>query len=58
VVEVRSSFPAGAAVEVHDRQGGLVAKGLVQIDSTRLVAAIGKRGEIEAIHRDDLVVLR
>jgi glutamate 5-kinase len=58
VTFVRGSFPAGSAVEVHDQGGRLVAKGLTQHDSVSLAALIGKRGEVEAVHRDDLVVLR
>jgi glutamate 5-kinase len=58
VTEVRGSFAEGAAVEVHDSQGRLVAKGRVQVDSVTLGQTMGKRGATEAIHRDDLVVLR
>ena len=58
VIEVTGSFPEGAAVEVLDPGGQLVAKGLVRIGSDRLKELIGKRSETEAIHRDDLVILR
>jgi glutamate 5-kinase len=58
IFEVQGSFPEGAAVEVLDPGGQLVAKGLAQIGSSELTGLIGKRSEVEAIHRDDLVVLR
>jgi glutamate 5-kinase len=58
VVAVKGSFPEGVAVEVLDISGQLVAKGLVQMGSHELSGLIGKRSELEAIHRDDLVVLR
>lgn len=58
VVDVKGSFPEGVAVEVLDPTGQLVAKGLVQMSSHDLSGLIGKRSELEAIHRDDLVVLR
>ena len=58
VIEVKGSFPEGVAVEVLDPGGQLVAKGLVQIGSDGLKELIGKRSETEAIHRDDLVILR
>jgi glutamate 5-kinase len=58
VVAVTGSFPEGVAVEVLDPRGHLVAKGLVQMGSHELSGLIGKRSELEAIHRDDLVVLR
>lgn len=57
VVAVRGSFQAGTAVEVHDESGRLVAKGLTQIDSVGLDDLLGKRSDVEAVHRDDLVVL-
>ena len=58
IVAVRGSFAAGAAVEVHDARGQLVAKGIVRMDASSLIATRGQRSELEAIHRDDLVVLR
>jgi glutamate 5-kinase len=58
VVEVVGTFPAGAGVEVVDNDGDLVAKGIVQMDAATLSATKGRRHEAEAIHRDDLVVLR
>jgi glutamate 5-kinase len=58
ITEVKGSFPAGAGVEVVDPQGRLVAKGLVEMSSGDLIRLRGRRSELEAIHRDDLVVLR
>jgi glutamate 5-kinase len=58
VREVRGSFPAGAGVEVHDPAEALVAKGIVKVDADTLRSLAGRRGDLEAIHRDDLVVLR
>lgn len=58
VKSVRGTFPAGAAVEIHDDFGGLVAKGLTQLDSASLASLVGKKSAVEAVHRDDLVVLR
>lgn len=58
VVEVKGSFQEGAAVEVLDPAGQLVAKGLAQMGSEELAGLVGKRSGLEAIHRDDLVVLR
>jgi glutamate 5-kinase len=58
VVDVKGSFSEGSAVEVLDTAGQLVAKGLVQMSSHEMIGLTGKRSELEAIHRDDLVVLR
>jgi glutamate 5-kinase len=64
VMEVEGSFGAGDAVEVADRKGELVAKGLVRYGSDELASYRGRRSEElpesvvpEAIHRDDLVIL-
>jgi glutamate 5-kinase len=58
VTEVRGSFPEGAAVEIVGPDDALVGKGLVALDSVSLVGLVGQRGPREAVHRDDLVVLR
>jgi glutamate 5-kinase len=58
VIEVRGSFPRGAAVDIVGPDGAVVAKGLVALDSVSLQGLIGQRGTREAVHRDDLVVLR
>ena len=67
VVAVEGDFEAEAAVEVIDRAGRLIAKGLACVDSSWARRAAGKRtdqlGELgesglrELIHRDDLVVM-
>ena len=62
VTRVEGEFTAGAAVEVHDPAGSLVAKGLVSAGSADLRLRMGKRsaeiGSVgEVIHRDHLVVL-
>jgi glutamate 5-kinase len=57
-------FDVGDAVEVADEDGAVFAKGLVQMSSSELAVAAGRRtSELgdgvphETIHRDDLVVL-
>ncbi len=60
VRSVEGQFGAGAAVEVLAPDGDLIGKGLVGLDSHRMVDGAGKHSsEIggEVIHRDDLVVL-
>lgn len=52
------NFAAGEAVEVHDEQGALIAKGVTRMSSAELTPLIGLRSPSgELIHRDDLVVL-
>ena len=61
VVGVDGRFAAGSAVEVTDEQGALVGKGVVRSDATAIAETIGQHSSVaggEAIHRDDLVVLR
>ncbi len=58
VVEVKGRFSAGAAVEIHDGARQLVAKGIVRMDAATLEGVKGQRSALEAVHRDDLVVLR
>lgn len=60
VTGVTGQFSVGDAVEVVDRAGNLVAKGLVRIGSSMLGKVAGRHtSEVggEVIHRDDLVVL-
>lgn len=52
VVDVVGEFLAGSVVEVADRAGRLVAKGVVRVDSRDV-----RRTRDEVIHRDDLAVL-
>jgi glutamate 5-kinase len=58
VTHVEGKFGAGTAVEVHDRRRRLVAKGIARMDARTLDEVKGQRSELEAIHRDDLVVLQ
>ena len=56
VVEVTGDFDQGAAVDVLDPDGAVVAKGLARLAAADLSLLAGNRGT-EAIHRDDLVIL-
>lgn len=56
VTAVDGEFAAGAAVEVAGPDRVVFAKGLAALDHEGLTEAIGER-EVEAIHRDDFVVL-
>ena len=53
---VNGDFVAGDAVEVAGPDGVVFAKGLAMFGSGELEAAIGEQ-DVEAIHRDDFVVL-
>lgn len=68
IVEVRGTFGAGDPVDLVDRTGTPVARGLVNYDSAELPAllgrsthelgrALGEEYEREVVHRDDLVLL-
>ena len=60
ITSVAGSFGPGAAVEVIDPDGRLIAKGLVERSSSEVAATAGLSGSESggvAIHRDDLVVL-
>jgi glutamate 5-kinase len=63
VVGVEGDFGAEDAVEIVDRAGRVVAKGLTRVDAATLSAMAGRSStELfdrsgEAVHRDDLVVL-
>ncbi|MFN8125574.1 MAG: glutamate 5-kinase [Candidatus Nanopelagicales bacterium] len=65
---VRGDFAAGDPVDLLDENGRVVARGLVNFDSTELpgllgrstrelAAELGSAYEREIVHRDDLVVL-
>jgi glutamate 5-kinase len=69
ITEVTGSFEAGDPVDLVDPHGQVVARGLVNYDSTELPDLLGKSTrdlarelgspyEREVVHRDDLVVLR
>lgn len=68
VVGVEGAFRAGDAVEVAEREGALLAKGIAQYDagelkriagrpSAAIAEALGYEGPETVIHRDDLVLL-
>jgi len=61
VIGVEGTFDIGAAVEVVDTSGSLIAKGRVRMSSQRVAEVIGRPAQgmedPEVIHRDDLVVL-
>lgn len=60
LTSVRGDFVRGAAVEVHDVSGALVAKGISRFGSKDLAQRAGHHSNTiggEVIHRDDLVVL-
>lgn len=56
VTQVAGPFSAADAVEIVGPDDVVFAKGLVSMASEEVKASIGKH-EIEAVHRDDLVVL-
>jgi glutamate 5-kinase len=69
ITDVTGSFEAGDPVDLVDRHGHVVARGLVNYDSSELPGLLGKSTrdlarelgssyEREVVHRDDLVVLR
>jgi glutamate 5-kinase len=65
VVAVKGTFDADHAVEVATAEGGVFAKGLAGMPSSRLTQWQGRRTDElpadlphEVVHRDDLVLLR
>jgi glutamate 5-kinase len=68
ITSVDGNFVAGDAVDLVDKAGTVLARGIVSFDATELPALLGKRtadisvefGEgydREVIHRDDLVLI-
>lgn len=60
IVGADGDFARGAAVEIVDEKGSLVAKGIVRIGSVDLAGTVGRHStEVggEVIHADDMVVL-
>ena len=60
IKSLAGEFSEGAAVEVKDERGSLIAKGLVRFSSERVAEVAGLHSsEVggEVIHRDDLVIL-
>jgi glutamate 5-kinase len=62
ITAVEGRFNAGDAVLVVGRDGTAIAKGLAAADAATLRRAAGRRspeaGMVEAVHRDDMAVLR
>ncbi len=62
VFEVEGRFDRGAAVEVFDADGRMVAKGITRLSASEIRSTLGRRSGAgvpdEVIHRDDLVLLR
>ena len=56
IADVEGAFDVGDTLDVRALTGRVVARGLARMDSTELLATIGRRGASETIHRDDLVV--
>lgn len=57
VVAQAGSFRSGDAVEIQDRMGQLIGKGITRVDHKELADIRGKRDAPIVVHRDDLVVL-
>jgi glutamate 5-kinase len=68
VIDVRGDFDSGAAVEIADEAGKVVARALVNYSSAEVRAIIGKKsteialvlghkGVDEVVHRDNLVLI-
>jgi len=57
VVGIEGDFDAGEVVEIHDADG-LLAKGLAAEGAERLAQRRAAAAGVEAVHRDDLVLLR
>ncbi len=69
VTAVTGAFAAGDPVDICDENGHIVARGLVNFDSTELPGLLGRSTkdlardlgpayEREVVHRDDLVLMR
>ena len=57
VTGVSGSFVAGDPIDLTDPDGVPVARGLVNFDATEIPDLLGRRGQREVVHRDDLVLL-
>ena len=57
VTGVTGTFVAGDPVDLAGPDGVAVARGLVNFDSTEIPDLVGRRGQREVVHRDDLVLL-
>jgi glutamate 5-kinase len=57
VTGVSGSFVAGDPIDLTDPDGVPVARGLVNFDATEIPDLLGRSGQREVVHRDDLVLL-
>ena len=57
ITGVTGSFVAGDPIDLTGPNGVAVARGLVNFDSTEIPDLIGRSGQREVVHRDDLVLL-
>ncbi|OGC06419.1 glutamate 5-kinase [candidate division WOR-1 bacterium RIFOXYD2_FULL_36_8] len=57
IKEVNGCFGAGALISVVGEKKEEIARGLVTLSSEELKKVLGKKGEREVIHRDNLVLL-
>jgi glutamate 5-kinase len=57
VTGARGTFVAGDPVDLTGPDGIAVARGLVNFDSTEIPDLLGRSGQREVVHRDDLVLL-
>jgi glutamate 5-kinase len=65
VIDSKGAFDDGATVEIVDRNGEIIARGMTAMSSLQLQQARGRTsadiahmGVVEVVHRDDLVVLK
>jgi glutamate 5-kinase len=57
VIHVAGDFDPGDAVEVAGPDGSVFAKGIARLGAAGLRAVAGTRGPVEAVHRDELVLV-
>lgn len=58
VTHVAGDFGPGDAVEVAGPDGSVFAKGIARLGAAGLRAVAGRRGPVEAVHRDELVLVQ
>ncbi len=56
IKKVEGYFSKGNVIAIENEEGKIIGKGIVNYSSNELLKVIGKKGEKEAIHRDNLVV--
>ena len=57
IASVSGDFRAGEAVEIADSSGAVFAKGVCSLAAAQLVPGAVRAAGVEAVHRDDLVLL-